>query len=269
MLMGLLACALLVLVGFEIPANVVSAPVADKATLEAIARSYLQGNVATVGVDNRIPQIQLSKIEEAGSFYVTRFEQIYNGLRVYNTTALVMISKDGLQPVDAVSQFKRLSAVINTKIDAQAALKIATGAIAEKVIPRGSPKTEEMLCTFEAPGVQLSTGGGQIVTHVDTPTPQAARVCWQANVPTLDPLGDWSIVVDGPTGKVISKQNLIFTDTGWGNVYRYSNPIQTGGNLYWDPPSDADYPDLIAQLAVVQLPHLNPGQANCRGVSLT
>jgi len=247
MLMGFLLCALLVLVGFEIPANVVSAPVADKATLEAIARSYLQGNVATVGVDNRIPQIQLSKIEEAGSFYVTRFEQTYNGLPVYNTTALVMISKDGLRPVDAVSQFKTLSAVINTKIDAQAALKIATGAIAEKVIPRGSPKTEEMLCTFEAPGVQLSTGEGKIVSHVATSSSQAARVCWQVNVPALDPLGTWSILVDGPTGKVISKQNLIMYDTGEGWVYRYGNPIQTGGNQLWDPPDDLDHNFLTIQ----------------------
>jgi Zn-dependent metalloprotease len=267
MIVGFLLCGLMILAALEIPANVANAPAADKAALEDIARSYLQGNVATVGVDNRIPEIQLSKIKEARSFYVTSFVQTYNGLPVYNSTALVLISKDGLQPVDAVSQFKRVSAVINTKIDAQDALEIATGAIAEKVVPRGLPKTEEMLCTFEAPSVQLSTGGvvNKIPLHGATTSPQAARVCWQVNVPTLDPLGDWSILVDGPTGKVISKQNLIFFETGDGWVYRYSNPIQTGGNLPWPAPDDLNHDRLTEQETDVQLLHLASGTGKLVG----
>ena len=201
----------------------------------------MQSNVRTLGVGGGIPEIQLYSIEEAPNFYVTHFAQTYNGLPVYNTTALVMILKDGLRPVDAVTKFKSWTAVVDSKIDAQAALNIATSAIAEKVTSRGSAKTEKVLYVVETPTIQLSTGGDKIVPREAPTGQQVARVCWQVNAPTSEPLGDWSILVDGPTGKIISKQNLIFYDTGEGWVYRYSNPIQTGGDLAWPPPDDADH----------------------------
>ena len=237
---------------------------ADKASLESIARNYLQGNAATFGVQNQIPEIQLSNVEEAPDFYVTRFSQTYNGLRVYNTTASVMISKDGLRAVDAVTRFKSLTRVIDSKIDAQTALNNAIAAIAPTVTPRGTPKTQQVLYVVQTPTIRHSNGGSLPTSETST-EPQVARVSWLVSVPTLKPLGDWSILVDGPTGKIISKQNLILYDTGQGDVFHYSNPIQTGGNLAWPAPDDNDHTILTEQETRVQLLHLNPGTGKLMG----
>ena len=236
---------------------------ADKATLESIARNYLQGNSATFGVQGEIPEIRLSDIEESADFYVTRFSQVHDGLPVYNSTAMVMISKDGLRAVDAVTKFKSLIRVIDAKIDAQTALNIATAAIASTVTPRGTPKMEQVLYAAAPPTIQHSTG--EVLPNREAPTGQVARVCWQVNVPTLEPLGDWSILVDGPTGKIVSKQNLILYDTGQGDVFQYSNPIQTGGNLAWPAPDDNDHDILSAQETRVKLFHLNTGTGKLMG----
>jgi hypothetical protein len=238
---------------------------ADNSTLESIARNYLQSNAVTIAAQGQIPEIRLSNVTESPSFYVTRFTQTYNGLPVYNTTALVMITKDGLHAVDAVTKFKSFSTVVGSKIDAQTALSNAIAAIAPTIKPRGTPKTQEVLYAVEPPTIQLSNGGRLPSSEAST-EPQVARVCWLINVPTLEPLGDWSILVDGPTGKVISKQNLIRNDSGEGWVYLYSNPIQTGGNLAWPAPDDADHDILTAQETTglpnypsVQLLHLASG----------
>jgi Zn-dependent metalloprotease len=251
---------------------------ADDATLESIARQYLQGQVSTLGVNNQIPEIQLSKIEEAPDFYVAHFVQTNSGVRVYNTTAMVMIAKSGLKAVDGTTKLVSLGRVIDSKIDAQTALNVATGAIAGTVTSRGTPTTEKVLYVVEAPPIQDSNGNILRSNEAPTSAPQVARVCWQVNVPALEPLGDWSVLVDGPTGEVISKQNLIMYDTGDGWVYRYSNPIQTGGNSAipqtWPPPDDLDYDTLTAQETnnappnnwpAVQLFDLNSGTGKLSG----
>jgi len=238
---------------------------ADKATLEAIARGYLQGKAAAVGVGGKIPDILLSSVKEGPSFYVTRFVQTYNSLRVFNTSASVMISKSGLQAVDATTSFKSWDSVVGASIDSQAALEAATAAIAEKVTVRGSPRTEKVIYVREASTPRLSATGQSIVLHDAETTPQVAGICWEVNVPTLEPLGDWLVVVDGASGKAILKQDLIRHDSGSGWVYHYSNPVQTGGNLAWPAPDDLDHDILTQQETSMSLLHLASGTGKLVG----
>jgi hypothetical protein len=236
---------------------------ADKALLESIARGYLQGNAVKFGVQNQIPEIQLAEIHEAPTFYVTRFVQTRNGIRVYNTSAVVMISKEGLRGVDGVTRFKSWSGVVDSKIDSQAALNAATAAISKAVALRGQASVEEVLYVDETPSVHFSSGA---LASGRAPIVQPpARVAWQVTIPALDPLGDWLVLVDGATGKIILKQNTIVYDTGRGSVYHYGNPIQTGGNLAWPSPDNFDHQVLTDQQFTVQLLDLNPGTGKLSG----
>jgi len=251
---------------FVFPTNTLATNAsADKATLEAIARGYLQGKAAAVGVGGKIPDILLSSVKEGPSFYVTRFVQTYNSLRVFNTSASVMISKSGLLAVDGATSFKSWDRVVDASIDSQAALKAATAAIAEKVTLRGSPKTEKVIYVREASTPRLSATGQSIVLHDAETAPQVAGICWQVNVPTLEPLGDWLVLVDGTSGKAILKQDLTRHDSGSGWVYQYSNPVQTGGNLAWPAPDDLDHGIITQQETNMQLLHLASGTGKLVG----
>jgi Zn-dependent metalloprotease len=236
---------------------------AGNGQLEGIAREYLLRSNGTT------PEIQLTEVKEGADFYVARFVQTKNGLAVYDSRALVLISKDGLTAVDAVTNFKNVTSVVNSRIGGQTVLDTATAAIAEKVTPRGSPSMQKAICTYDAPGVQLSSGE-RVMLPGDTPG-SIGRECWQVTIPALDPLGDWLVLVDGPTGRVVSKEDLIMYDSGDGWVYRYSNPIQTGGDLVWPAPDDSDHAILTQQETngtswpAVQLLHLNSGTGKLSG----
>ena len=97
--------------------------------------------------------------------------------------------------------------------------------------------------------------------------PQAGRelrIAHEVWVYAAEPLGDFLVVVDAHTGKILFQENRIAFATGQGAVYR-PNPYQTSGDTTAPDNGDATSAFLDGERVTVTLERLDDGTGRLKG----
>ncbi len=197
---------------------------------ESAARSYLTRNADRFGGRDVVAALELDAIRESrGGTHVT-FRQVVDNIPVYRGEVRVHLNRDGLitatsSSVRPVDHRPRVDATLSVN-EARRIAATTIGGLSRRAQPRA-----------------------ELMLYVD-PVNSATRPAWVVHHSSLDPLGDWEVVVDAFDGSVLALDNRMAFEHGEGLVFD-PDPLTTAEATYDDPGftdnNDADTPELTAE----------------------
>ncbi len=183
---------------------------------ESIARAYLEQTGQQRGIQSASTgSLNLLEIRESPAAYHVRFRQMLRGIPVFGAFSTVSVQKD----TDAVGL------VLDRRVSL--ASRVITGA-------KLGPDEAEAIALAGVGATRLRGTASAEPTYY--PVGRAYALAWQVLLPTLDPLGDWLVVVGDEDGEVLLKQNLLRFDSG--QVFDPNPAVTSGGSV--PPPDDCD-----------------------------
>ncbi|MCB2213412.1 carboxypeptidase regulatory-like domain-containing protein [bacterium] len=197
---------------------------------ESAARNYLASNADRFGGQDIVTTLELTSIRESrGGTHVT-FRQTVDNIPVYHGEVRVHLNRDGL---------------------------IAAASSSVRPVDH-APRTDATLSGDEARRIAARVVGGASRTtrprinsfiFVDSATSNASPA-WVVHHSSVDPLGDWEVVIDAFDGTILALDNRMAFEHGEGLVFD-PDPLTTAEATYDDPGftdnNDADTPELSAE----------------------
>ncbi len=207
---------------------------ADGASALEAADEFLATNEPMLGLAARGVELEVVSTKEGIASRHVRYQQVFNGLPVLDREVFVHMTADGrVQALQSdVAQASGFSAPIFV-LDEADAVDFALAHIGVDGELRGEIEAERVL----VPG------------HGFTPA-------WRVTVPALQPLGDWTVLVDARNGENLSTCNHLKCASGHGRVFG-PDPVRTSGNTRLEDRQDADHADLTRELLDVTLHNLD------------
>lgn len=208
---------------------------------EAMARHYLRSSAARFQMKSDLGDLVLSQVQESPAGYHVRFNQMYNGIPVYQADVVVSINRQNYVEFFA-SNYKPgiVLPATTAALTKDGSLQIARAHLQVK-------------------GKLHGTESSQLMIKMEKGEP---RLAYRVVIPSFEPRGDWEVFVDARTGEVISVTDMTCfhhpVESGGGNLKvdgsGYVNdpdPLSTAHATYGDPGfvdnNDADSPQLTAQ----------------------
>jgi Zn-dependent metalloprotease len=211
-----------------------------------VARQFLRQHRAELGLSADLSDLETLAVRHGLASSHVWFQQTYGGLPVYQ--ALTSVHLGQKQVVQVVhNRYRRVTGPLPpVSIDRARAESVARQAAGMK-IDRGAATARQ-------------------VVYIDDGWPVRA---WELTLPASEPLGDWHVLVDAATGRVIKVENLIVFDTGSGRVFN-PNPVQSSGDTTLRDNNNTNQPALTAELQTVTLQGLDAsGRLRGQYVDLT
>ncbi len=212
----------------------------------ARAEQYLRDNAVTLGLRPDIGDLRLLSVRESPSGQHVRYQQTFNGLPVSGSFITVSLPKAAQLEPFLVSRYVSglQAAPARADLTAAQAVAAALSAIDGYSGLRAPPSAELLYFPREETGYALA---------------------WQVTAQTLEPLSSWLITVDAHSGQVLSKHDLLTSDSG--QVFDPNPPTTSGGAI--PPPSDCDSaahePLLAGQYQTRTLLGIEPSQGQLKG----
>jgi hypothetical protein len=200
---------------------------------ERTARAHLKKVFQERGIPSDGSDLRLDRIEHSLGATHAGFQQLYNGIPVYGASVLVNMDKQASAVSGWVSRY--------------------TSGARERSIPQGPAAGEisrltqsEAIAAAEAAiGMEGEARGTESANLVYYPEGVILILAWQVQIPTLQPLGDWVVLVDAHTGEILKKGNTLRTDSGY--VFDPNPPVASAGVV--PPPYDCDSAGNAASLS--------------------
>lgn len=213
----------------------------------ARASQYLRDNSDRLGLRPDVGDLRLLDIRESRSGQHVRYQQTLNGLPVIGSYITVSLSKTAELEPSLISRYVRQ--------------------------PQGPPARPK-LTSAEAVAAALSAVDGYSGYLRAPPSAELAylplgdkryTLAWNVTAQTVQPLGSWLIVVDANSGQLLSKRNVLRSDSG--QVFD-PNPAKTSGGTIPPPPdcdSAANASALAGQYQTKALQGIQGGQGQLKG----
>ena len=160
---------------------------------ESFARQQLAGRTVRTGNVVDTAELQLAEIKKSLSGTHVRFQQRVNGRRVVNAQVTVHFdgNRQNVQVTGSFHQAASQMAAVSTTVDEAAAIAAARNAV----------------------GVKGALRGPVLAERVVYPLPGGAVPAWEVLIPASEPLGDWLVIVDATSGKILDKKNRLRQQT--------------------------------------------------------
>ncbi|MDR3628226.1 MAG: M36 family metallopeptidase, partial [Ignavibacteriaceae bacterium] len=216
-------------------------------TPEVIARQYLKENNPKFQADENLTGLKLLSIKESPAGHHVCFTQIFKGIPVFRSETVVSINKSN-QVTALINGFKKDSSLdslnIVPSIDSISAEQIAFNTVNGK-------QREKNFASKK-----------QLIIYKDSIS--QFHLAWKVLLPLDDPNGDWLVIVDAHTNKVLEFGNKRLYDTGQGRVFLL-DPVTYWNSLPSEPfiiqGDDSAFIDNSCYYAT-QLFNLNPKQSD-------
>jgi len=185
--------------------------VCQKADPVDVARRYLAENAKQWGIDPSLSDLSLVRLTEGKSASNVVFQQVSKGIKVRDAFVSVLVTKDN-KPILNTLRYHPSGAIAALDLSQISALSNASAvAVAREYVGvrgdlRGAVSSE----------IQIDFDGKRF------------QPVWRVFIPSLDPLGDWEVLVT-EENVPISKMNLMRFVSGQGYVFN-PNPIVTSGD---------------------------------------
>ncbi|MBI2877782.1 MAG: pre-peptidase C-terminal domain-containing protein [Candidatus Tectomicrobia bacterium] len=168
---------------------------------------------------------------ESPAGYHVRFRQLYQGIPVYGGYISVHLNRDG--QVRLVSNgYQPIQRPLGGPLPPERSGKRGNGPLKQQVSPPGGENISAKAAftiAWNHLRVQGNLRGESTTVKVLYPTKGEPRLAWQVSFPSRDPLGDWRILVDASTGKILAARNRLQFVEGRGRVFD-PNPVATLGD---------------------------------------
>lgn len=203
---------------------------------EEVARQFLSDNKTIFGINN-ISDLKLIEVIESPGGNHVGFIQTYKGIPIFGSETVVSINNNnqveivtnGCLPIIA---FKNTSPNID-KEKAISNAKLQIKLIEQTLVAK--PKCE---------------------LYVYPDSNYKMHLVWKVNLTTSEPSGDWQIIVDANSGKVMESKDIRVLATGQGKVFR-PDPVTALQNTSLTDQNDANYSALQGAYVTKSLPYLN------------
>ena len=176
-----------------------------------VARRYLAENAKQWGIDPSLSDLSLVRLTEGKSASNVVFQQVSKGVKVRDAFVSVLVTKDN-KPILNTLRYRPPGAIAAPDLSQISALSNASAVtVAREYVGvrgdlRGAVSSE----------IQIDFDGKRF------------QPVWRIFIPSLDPLGDWEVLVT-EENVPISKMNLMRFISGEGYVFN-PNPIVTSGD---------------------------------------
>ena len=210
---------------------------------ELSARGFLKHYADALGMDETLADIETVDTRRGLATAHTRFRQLYRGIPVFGARLSVHQGRDG-----AISAFHT-----NYKVRPNA------GPIAAPIVRREAVKLAEAAVGMTEQ--RLAPRSRRVWF------PQAGRqlhIAHEVWVYAAEPLGDFLVVVDAHTGKILFQENRLVFAVGQGYVY-LPNPYQSSGITTEPDNGDATNAFLDGQRVLVAIERLDDGTHRLKG----
>ncbi len=199
---------------------------------EAQARAFLTSRAEDLGLKSGVEDLELVGVSRTPIGDHVRFRQLIDRLPVFESDIVVTIARRSGRVVAVVSRYRvgaagaAGAAAIAAKTARGAAIA-AIGATAERIGPEASP----VLGFLPVEGRVLP-------------------LVYRLVIPAANPLGDWEVMVDATSGRVLRVRDQAVSVDGTGKAFD-PDPLTTAQVAYGSPGyvdgNDANTPELEAQ----------------------
>jgi hypothetical protein len=217
------------------------------ALVVGVAGADLGSAEAATRAKTRAPREQLSveRKTDVGSGTVYRYKQRVGGYDVLGAEAIVNVLGEPGQSKERLvldSTWAKLREPKPSTVSKSKAIRIARDA-AKITAERDATKARLAM---------LPKGAGKLV--------------WEVQVPALEPLGDFEVLVDAHSGRVLRKLDLLKNlQTGDAMIYDPNPPVMQGDFTGLADHGNADYPQLTNLRTPVVLQRIADGQSCLSG----
>ena len=158
------------------------------------ARAFLAAHHTALGLSGGLEELKPVAVKHGlNSSHVT-FQQTIDTLPVFDAYVTFHLDRDGAIQVVHYRLLPRL------RVDATRASVTAVEAVQQA----------RQAINFAAP--RASSAAPELMVLPESST--AGRVVWRVMVPAAEPQGDWEVLVDAATGKVVKRYNRLVMDRG-------------------------------------------------------
>lgn len=210
---------------------------------ELSARGFLKHHAVALGMEAGLADLKTVDTRLGLASAHTRFQQLYREIPVFGARLSVHQGKDGsISSFHTNYKVRPTAGPVAAPIVRREAVPLAEAAVGmtEQRLP---PKSRRVW--FPQAGREL-------------------RIAHEVWVYAAEPLGDFLVVVDAHTGKILFQENRIAFATGQGAVYR-PNPYQTSGDTTAPDNGDATSAFLDGERVTVTLERLDDGTGRLKG----
>ena len=203
-------------------------------TLEAMARDFLDRRVTSFGVAGA-ENLKLRATRQSRAVDVVRFRQEVSGIPVYGADIAVALNHQS----EVIHVSNSLRPIIGT--------------------PELAPRVTAATARTSALGLlgisgELTLDRQQLVIF---PGAEQAKLAWWVElIPYGAPNGDWHVLVDAVNGELLRLEDTAFDFDGSGSAF-LPDPLSSAGVTYgtsgYTDGSDADTPEIVAQISIVTL----------------
>ena len=209
--------------------------------LESMARGYLARHAAAYARSAAGEgDLALKAIRHGKAVDVVRFRQMSGGVPVYRGEIAVSFNRKG-EAIYVASDLRPLSGDL-------------AGLTREPEMAAGAARAAAIALLDVSGPLNLDRQSLVVFPGADR-----ARLAWFVQlVPSVAPSGDWHLLYDAATGELLRVENMAYEANGTGTAFMpdplSSAHVAYGTTGYSDPGgSDADTPELIAEIETVQL----------------
>ena len=210
---------------------------------ELSARGFMKHYADALGMEESLADIETIDTRRGLASAHSRFRQLYRGIPIFGARLSVHQGRDGgINAFHTNYKVRPTAGPIAAPIVRREAIGLAEAAVG-MTEQRLAPKSRRVW--FPQAGREL-------------------RIAHEVWVYAAKPLGDFLVVVDAHTGKILFEENRLVFATGEGLVYR-PNPYQTSGTTTQPDNGDATNVFLDAQRVSVTLERLDEGTGRLKG----
>lgn len=199
------------------------------------AREFLARHAEEFEGDAVVEALELVCVLESRGGTHVRFRQTVSGTPVYHAGVTVHLTRG------------RVVSSVSSTLRPVKPGRAWTGVLTESAALARAGEIVGALCRLEAPRVEKR----MFVSDSANPRP-----AWLVGYPTIDPLGDWELLIDARTGELLARDNRIAFEDGSGLAFN-PDPLTTAQAEYGEPGyadfDDADTPELNAERVPVVL----------------
>ncbi|BBH52267.1 PepSY domain-containing protein [Fluviispira sanaruensis] len=187
-----------------------------KDTSIVIAREYLKLNASKYGLNtDDIDELKVTDTRLNETFSVVRFEQRINDVPVYGSEIAVTVTYDG-----------KVTFVASNTVTGLAKIKFSTGKFIEKEKAIEVAKKHLGVARLSSKKAELVIFKAEDLRQYDA---------WQVKlIPKDGPKGDWEIIIDAVSGKILRSENRVMHAKGTAKVYK-TDPLAFLGKKYGIP----------------------------------
>ncbi len=210
---------------------------------ELSARGFLKHYAGALGMEANLADVETVDTRRGLASAHTRFRQLHRGIPIFGARLSVHQGKNGsVNAFHTNYKVRPTAGPIAAPIVKREAVSIAEAAVemTEKRLPHKSRRV-----WFPQAGREL-------------------RIAHEVWVYAAEPLGDFLVVVDAHTGKILFQENRLVFASGEGFVYR-PNPYQTSGTTTESDNGDATNAFLDGERVSVILERLDDGTGRLKG----